>query len=339
MTTAQLFNWADMKDQVGRLKVDRCLFATSDPTGVIHSGSSSRLVIADNRDKYAPKNLFDGRGNSAWAEGVEGDGIGQQVWFTVDRGTDRLVITNGFAGSTALFQKNNRVKRLEASLWVGITCDYENYEEERWFWARSASGELSLALADTAKPQSVALPFDWGALREEYRTSERYYDEYATYWTEYIVCLEIREVYHGTSGGDTCLTEISWTVPRAVAGPGGRRAADLGGWWKAEAGAKWDVLHLELHFGHSDTFSAWRWDRSWPTSQAYEQSGSVVLADGLWHVGDGRLTLESESGKLWIYTGGKLSGDRLYLTAEDGHQEIYIRPTEGEMLSFDSFGI
>ena len=339
LSTAQRFSWPKMKDQVGKLKADWRWYTLSDAVGAIRAGSSSRLAIAGDKDTYAPRNLFDGRRDTAWAEGVEGDGIGQQVWFTVDRGTRKLTIINGFAGS-------NRVKRLEASLWIGVTREVVDDQEQQRFWAKPASVELSLTLADTADSQTMALPFDWAALREdpqelleEFRAIYEY-NEYFACWTEYIVCLEIKEVYRSRAGRAAGLTEISWTVPPGVAGPGGRRAADLAGWWKAEAGAPWDVLHLELKPGYRPSFDAWHWDRNWqPTGEAYEQPDTFVLASGYWFVGDGRLKLESESGRSWIYTSGRLSGDTLYLIGQDGHQETYARPDAQEEEEFDSFSL
>jgi hypothetical protein len=311
-------------------------FIISDVVGYFGAGASSRLVEDDDWGEYAPGNLIDGNKDSAWVEGVEGDGVGRQVWFTVDRGTTDLVLANGFARSASLFKKHNRVKRLAASLWVGATADFNVIEQGRVFRARPASARLSVLLADKAAPQTVALPFDWGKLRvdpqeliEEFRTANEYTEEVAC-WTEFIVCLEIREVYRGTANRDTCIAEVAWTLPRAVAGPDDRRAADLAGYWKAEAGAEWDFLHLELKAWSPRLlqFITYLEDRAWPTGQLYEEDGRRALAEGQWYVGDGKLTLESDAGRLWVYTDGRMAGDTLVLVGEDGHREAYVRAEE-----------
>ena len=50
----------------------------------------------DDWGKYAPRNLFDGSKDTARVEGADGDGLGEQVWFAVDRETDELIVTTGW---------------------------------------------------------------------------------------------------------------------------------------------------------------------------------------------------------------------------------------------------
>jgi hypothetical protein len=291
----------------------------SDVVGPVGAGASSQLLENDDWSKYAPRNLFDGSKDTAWVEGADGDGLGQQVWFTVDYQTADLIVTNGFARTEGLFQKNNRVKRLEASLWLGATAEIMVTELGRIYQARPASGKLALSLVDSASPQTLVLPIDWGAvpedpvkLIEEYRAAFEVPDG-ENCWVEYILCLEIREVYRGSAYRDTCIAEITWTPPRAVAGPGARRAAELAGYWKAESGAEWEYLRLELLSG-VQLFETYR--------------GGSLYDSGLWYVGSGQLALESDAGMSWTYTDGKLAGDSLVLIGEDGHQERYVRAAQ-----------
>jgi hypothetical protein len=223
----------------------------TDRVGFVAS-ASSQLVENDDWTKYAPRNLFDGNKDSAWVEGVEADGLGEQVWFTVDRRTADLILTNGFARNASLFQKNNRVKRLEATLWAAATVSGMATELGQVYQARPVSGRLALSLADQAAPQTLALPIDWDGLPvdppkliEDYRHSFEVPAE-GSFWMDYILCLEIQEVYRGTAYRDTCIAEIAWTLPRALAGPGGSRASQLAGAWKAEEGAEWEYLELAI---------------------------------------------------------------------------------------------
>jgi len=290
-------------------------FIISDVVGAIGSGSTSQLVENDDWAKYAPRKLFDGSKDSAW---VEGDGVGEQVWFTVDLGTADLILTNGFARSASLFQKNNRVKRLEASLWVGVTAEIMVSELGRIYQARPVPGKLALPLADKATSQSLALPYDWGkapgdpeAMVAEYRAAFEVPEDEAC-WAEYIVCLEIREVYRGTAYRDTCIAEIAGTLPRAVAGPGGRCAVEIAGYCKAEAGAEWEFLRLSIEAG----------------ILLFTYLGDRLYDSGLWYVGDGRLALESDAAQSTTFIDGELAGDTLVLIGEDGHKESYARVEE-----------
>ncbi|MBN1836658.1 MAG: hypothetical protein JW820_12460 [Spirochaetales bacterium] len=294
-------------------------FVISDVVGSVGAGASSQLVENEDWGKYAPRKLFDGSKDSAWVEGVDGDGVGEQVWFTVDPGTVELTVTNGFARTNSLFRKNGRVRRLEASLWEAATAGIMVTELGRIYQARPASGLHALSLADSAAPQSVVLPLDWAAVPED---TDRLIEEYRRDFevpegedcrAEYLLCLEIREVYPGTTYQDTCIAEISWTLPPELAGPGGRRAGDLVGTWRAESGSEWECLRLEIQCG----------------VQLFEvhREGSLYDA-GLWYVGDGQLALASDAGPSWIYTDGSLEGGSLVLIREDGHRESYVRESE-----------
>jgi hypothetical protein len=85
------------------------------------------------------------------------------------------------------------------------------------------------------------------------------------------------------------------------------------GYWKAESGAEWEYLRLELLSG-IQLFETYR--------------GGSLYDSGLWYVGNGQLALESDAGMSWTYTDGKLAGDSLVLIGEDGHQERYVRAAQ-----------
>ncbi|MBN1838088.1 MAG: hypothetical protein JW820_19680 [Spirochaetales bacterium] len=291
----------------------------SDVVGPVGAGASSRLVENEDWGKYAPRKLFDGSKDSAWVEGVDGDGVGEQVWFTVDRGTTDLSLTNGFARTDSLFQKNGRVRRLAASLWAAATAEIMVTELGQVCQARPASGRLELRLADSAVPQTLALSLDWAAVPEDPDPLiGQYREDFEVPGgeecrVEYLLCLEILEVYPGTAYRDTCIAEISWTLPSELAGPGARRAEELAGCWQAESGAGWERLCLEIESG----------------VQLFETYRDDSLCDaGLWYVGNGQLALESDAGPSWTYTDGRLEGGSLVLIREDGHRERYARESE-----------
>ncbi len=127
---------------------------------------------------YGPENI-NGDREDAWAEGAEGDGIGEWVTLTMDKPVKatRLLIHNGYRKDD-LFLKNNRVKRLGVSVNGGASFSAElpdGQESECW----------------------IDLPQDGEPLET--------------------VRLTIEEVYRGAQFRDTCITAIEVEVPLSKA--------------------------------------------------------------------------------------------------------------------------
>ncbi len=81
-------------------------------TATFDANASSTLSdIGDNT--YSVWNAVDGNFSTAWVEGVEGDGIGESVSFTME-GTrvDALGFLNGYTKSAQTFANNGRVTSL-----------------------------------------------------------------------------------------------------------------------------------------------------------------------------------------------------------------------------------
>jgi hypothetical protein len=113
-----------------------------------------------------------GMGGNAWAEGVEGDGIGENITLTVHKPKplDAIMIMPGYKDyERKQWAKNNRVAELEITLNGEHTFTVAIPDEE--------FGELyPIAVRDYAKPVSS-------------------------------VKLVIKKVHPGTSG-DTCISEV-----------------------------------------------------------------------------------------------------------------------------------
>jgi hypothetical protein len=124
-----------------------------------------------NRFNYGPESLFDNADNTAWVEGVDGQGIGE--WIVVEFDGSRLVkeihIKNGYMKDPALYQKNSRVKEIKV----------EFSEREK----------RSVVLQDSGAAQSVALPKD---------------QPLKANWVKFT----IESVYPGTKWEDTAISEL-----------------------------------------------------------------------------------------------------------------------------------
>jgi hypothetical protein len=149
-----------------------------DPAPVYTAGG----VIA--KAPFGPLSLFDGIRETAWCEGVSGDGIGEWVEFELTKDVEALDIQNGYNMSfvkiegksiDTYYEKNNRPKTLEI-----LSLD--------------GKVKQTINLADTKELQS----FDGIFLsRGRYR-------------------VYIRDVYKGSKWQDTCLGEITF-VPASPA--------------------------------------------------------------------------------------------------------------------------
>lgn len=151
--------------------------------------TSSLAPIGSNT--YEPCNLEDRNRNTAWADGVDGDGIGEKIFInrTYVRGGDvpessvsteydsfffpELCIVNGLAKSEDAFYKNNRVKSMKMFFNDEYIC--------------------TLELLDTYKPQYISL----SGLHLSAKSGE-----------ESCFTFEIEDVYKGSKYDDTVITGI-----------------------------------------------------------------------------------------------------------------------------------
>ena len=79
--------------------------------------ASSTLVenLSTETKNHSPINMTDNDANTAWVEGAVGDGVGEWILLEGDStfDLDNMQITNGYTGTDSLYEKNNRVKKLE----------------------------------------------------------------------------------------------------------------------------------------------------------------------------------------------------------------------------------
>lgn len=122
-------------------------------------------------NKYGPGNLFDSRPDTAWVEGVRGNGEGQHLSFEflAPRDFSTIHLMNGYAKSERTFTRNARVKTLKIS--------------------GSSGAETVLVLQDHPNWQSFSLPGLSGQ-----------------HWVQ----LEILSTYPGTHYQDTAITALEF---------------------------------------------------------------------------------------------------------------------------------
>jgi hypothetical protein len=133
---------------------------------------------------FGPLSLFDGIPESAWCEGVPGDGIGEWVEFELKEDVLGLSIHNGFKKITWILQAThgNQEEKLKVV--------YTNNNRLKVLEILSNDGKIKqeLQLQDTSKKQSFESIFLPKGLYKVY----------------------IRDIYKGNKYDDTCLGEIEF---------------------------------------------------------------------------------------------------------------------------------
>ena len=147
-------------------------------------------------DKYKSENICDGKIETAWVEGVDGDGIGEWIKISIDAYTvlseitttpfeiSKIAIIPGYGKSEKTWVENNRVKKL---MLVIHTPPKVIPKENEWVVIR-------LNLEDENKFQIFSIPVEL--------TAANVYPMRKAVW------LKIEEVYKGTKYEDTCISEF-----------------------------------------------------------------------------------------------------------------------------------
>jgi hypothetical protein len=267
--------------------------------------------------RYGPRNLFDGKPESSWAIGNGGPGT--VIFVGIPSGAKELRLVNGYAASKELFAKNNRVRRLKASLWLGYSFPGRVTELGRLFSLYGLGLDGSLALADTIEAQAIALGIDWDRADEAAGKAEKRFEadslglpafEREAYAKgtikEYILKLEIVEIFKGSKWNDTCLSELSFSPePRSIP-----TASELVGFWTNLRGADFEELELQ------------------EDGSAYAYAGARPWASGTWRIEEGCLKVAWEGiPEDTIYGERFFDGWILTLVSTSGAVEVY----EGEV--------
>ena len=89
------------------------------PTELMTRCAASSLLPADDNSgsNYGTDNLFDGKYDTAWVEGIKGPGIGQWIELDLDKvSLSAIGIMNGYTKNSNLYYANNRIKKLKLEI-------------------------------------------------------------------------------------------------------------------------------------------------------------------------------------------------------------------------------
>lgn len=150
--------------------------------------------------KYSVGSLTDNDPKTAWAEGVDGSGIGEVLIVPCLDLKKSVKIWAGYGKSDAAFAANNRPKSLRVVIvraeLNGATQYGSIYENLK------VVSEKVVTLEDKNGYQNLSIP--------EY-IAESYYSKIfeSTSEYKYFLGVEILDVYKGTKYDDTCISEIT----------------------------------------------------------------------------------------------------------------------------------
>ena len=161
--------------------------------------------------KYSVLNLFDKNPATCWA--VPG-GVGVRIYLKIDPGVTSIGLVNGYAKNSGIYQKNNRLKKVHASILLGESREGYVSEIGQSYELTQIGAARDITLKDQMEPQRITLPFDWKAIGKEYGRIQKVkakaeQDGGGEVFHRYLLCLEILEVFKGTAYDDTCLSETA----------------------------------------------------------------------------------------------------------------------------------
>ncbi|MDX9848244.1 MAG: hypothetical protein RBT74_14775 [Tenuifilaceae bacterium] len=161
--------------------------------------------------KYSVANLFDGDFTTSWVEGVDGNGVGQFIYVSIPEDFKTINIVNGYGKSKTLFSQNNRVKRLKATLHVGINPVGALSEIAYLFKLSPLDKEFFIDIYDKDSLQTIDFPDELHELNQLKEAIKKSYFEHFSdpiYQMVTFLKLEIVSVYKGSKYDDTCISEI-----------------------------------------------------------------------------------------------------------------------------------
>jgi hypothetical protein len=198
----------------------------------LSSSELDRVNPFEDIGKYEAFNLVDHDPNTAWVEGVEGNGEGEYAFISI--GTlfpDSIKIINGYQKSKGLYYANSRPKKLKLSFFTGYYLDGDVTEIATVFRLKQMSKSSIVELQDLMGNQDLKVTLDLkmadlirtrntANFMEEFKSEIQSRAEWCdgcslTPEFQYFLKIEIVEVYPGTKWEDCCISdlELFTTIP------------------------------------------------------------------------------------------------------------------------------
>jgi hypothetical protein len=188
--------------------------------------------------EYSVKNIFDEKKDTCWAEGVTGDGIGENITIVVNKDIGRIGILNGNAKNLEIYKKNNRINKLKCYLFIAFTAPGLVSETDSYLYFMKSSNPSTVKLPDVDKMHYFESPFttedqqefraqamedfikdqpllfgqiekELGVRKDKQGDERQQFDnDFLAAYSIYGLVLEIGAVYPGSTYQNTCISEI-----------------------------------------------------------------------------------------------------------------------------------
>jgi hypothetical protein len=135
--------------------------------------------------------MFDFDFNTAWAEGINGDGIGEKIEIELNKyPLVAICLINGYTKNADLYKSNNRIKKLK------IDIEYVDYKDSTKLDIESNEVVLKdFEFQDVSKNNFGSIISVIGDYGEGYRQITK-------------ITLTVLDVYKGIKYTDTCISEL-----------------------------------------------------------------------------------------------------------------------------------
>ena len=143
-------------------------------------------VFSQLSDNYSKDKMFDFDFNTAWSEGVKGDGVGEKIEIELnDCKLGAICLLNGYSKNAEVYKNNNRIKKIKVDIEYAEDTIIKSYE-----------CNLKDLEYQTISLQNFESMLDYlGDYGEGFRKVKK-------------ITLTILEVYKGDKYDDTCISEI-----------------------------------------------------------------------------------------------------------------------------------
>lgn len=148
-------------------------------------------VSSELEGDYSKMNLLDNNFNTAWVEGVSGNGIGEKIIIQLNHyRLGAICIVNGYTKNSETYYSNNRIKR------VKVEKEFVDYQDPN----KTSVEVYEIDIKD--------IPFSNINLNNFYSLTSTIGDYGEGYAKIRSITITILEVYPGTKYNDTCISEL-----------------------------------------------------------------------------------------------------------------------------------
>jgi len=193
----------------GQLIIQDTLLLAADNEQFWHSSSELEQSGYYNYGKYGAINLGDNNPATCWAEGAEGNGVGEYIYMTIPKNIRGIRIRNGYQKSKNLYEANNRPKTIKIELLPCFMPPGYVTETHTGFAISQTIATDTIILEDKLGYQDILFDFSWSKINHQ-TTKNKIFDN-----DRFILKITIEDIYPGNKWNDACISDIK-VIPEEV---------------------------------------------------------------------------------------------------------------------------